>query len=513
MLLARCCWQKSEDFAVKMDSPEDRMHHLAALLQTENYELQSKLTQVLVSCTEVQGYFSISEKAKANLAPFDLFCGHISTFEKQLGAAWQEIERNPGRWQQFASAADSANAARQQFAIAARQQFASASRAQRKSLGAMTEEEVTSRGHSTWLDVSQAPPVSRTSARSRAASAPSQIASRRSSGKRTPFRSPSRPPSPPPVGEESLEPAQGKGPPPKGFGKAVEGPPLVKGAPKAASIPPPAKGPWKGEMAAEPPEEGAARRRTPRTATGSELQSNLGQEMLPENAGCARRPRAQGLLLLLKDMFANLLGSQGEAMGVQELQRSGSPPRHHADRTQDIVPWSRAASSRSSRSSLTHFFYEELAAQPTMEVESKKSSQLFGHEQLDQNEDRGDMEIALARTYPGPNSDDDPDTSPPLSCIYMVGNGDDGAKQSCTPSWHSEQEQDKSPPTSPSRRLDLTRTRNPAVTLDDAVLARSQSESELAEAEALSRPGSLWSSLWSRKAPSDGPKPTVWRYL
>ncbi|CAE8741504.1 unnamed protein product [Polarella glacialis] len=55
---------------------------------------------------------------------------------------------------------------------------------------------------------------------------------------------------PPPKGSSKVEPAQGKGPPPKGAGKAAKGPPLVKGAPKGASIPPPAKGPGKGDSAA-----------------------------------------------------------------------------------------------------------------------------------------------------------------------------------------------------------------------------------------------------------------------
>ncbi|CAE8703490.1 unnamed protein product [Polarella glacialis] len=546
MLLAKCSWQKSEGFADTTDSPEDRMNQLAALLQTGNSELQSKLAEVLVSCTEVQVYFSISEKAKANLSPFELFCGHISTFDEQLGAAWQEIERNPRRWQQFASAADSGNAARHKFASDARQQFASASRARRKSLpggrlseeqtealrnngdeegraramtggvgegraGAMTEEEITSRGHAPLLDVSQAPPVSRTSARSRAASAPSETASRRSSGKRTPFQSPSRSPSPLPVGEESLEPAQGKRPPPKGSGKAVKGPPLVKGAPKGTSIPPPAKGPGKGvpgqidepwaETAAEPPEEGAARKRTPRTVTGSKLQSNLGQdckqEMLPEKAWRRMDSLEKALLeqrrdnIRLQDMLANLLGSQRGGMGAQELPRSRSPPRHRADRTQDIAASSRAKltldnnsnnnsnndnnnnnnntnnkSSWSSRSSLTLSSDEELGAQPIMEVESK--------EQLDQNEDREDMETTQARTPPGPNSDIQ---THHLPCHISTWWGTFVSKQSCKPSWHSEQEQDKSPPTSSSRRLDLTRTRNLALTLDDAVLAEAEAES------------------------------------
>ncbi|CAE8600219.1 unnamed protein product, partial [Polarella glacialis] len=240
MLLAKCSWQKSEGFADTTDSPEDRMNQLAALLQTGNSELQSKLAEVLVSCTEVQVYFSISEKAKANLSPFELFCGHISTFDEQLGAAWQEIERNPRRWQQFASAADSGNAARHKFASDARQQFASASRARRKSLpggrlseeqtealrnngdeegraramtggvgegraGAMTEEEITSRGHAPLLDVSQAPPRDSEQEKLREKDTVSVTFS------------------------ESLEPAQGKRPPPKGSGKAVKGPPLLIG--------------------------------------------------------------------------------------------------------------------------------------------------------------------------------------------------------------------------------------------------------------------------------------------
>lgn len=88
-------------------SSEERMNSLTDELSAELEGLNQELEQALQQCTDTQKYFSISERAQANLPPAEQFFGHISSFIDALGAAWQEIERNPAKWQQFAAAAGS----------------------------------------------------------------------------------------------------------------------------------------------------------------------------------------------------------------------------------------------------------------------------------------------------------------------------------------------------------------------------------------------------------------------
>jgi len=86
---------------------KDRMMALVAELDRESNELKQGLKEAFQHCEEAQKYFSISEKAARNLPPVETFFGHIANFLDALSACWNEIERNPKRWQQFATAAGS----------------------------------------------------------------------------------------------------------------------------------------------------------------------------------------------------------------------------------------------------------------------------------------------------------------------------------------------------------------------------------------------------------------------
>ncbi|CAK0821797.1 unnamed protein product, partial [Prorocentrum cordatum] len=80
--------------------PEDaagreRMGQLSASLREEAEECKAVLQKATEQCERTQKYFSISEKAAANLPPCEQFFGHIAAFLDQLSAAWLDISEEP----------------------------------------------------------------------------------------------------------------------------------------------------------------------------------------------------------------------------------------------------------------------------------------------------------------------------------------------------------------------------------------------------------------------------------
>eukprot|EP00930_Biecheleria_cincta_P006462 TRINITY_DN10746_c0_g1_i1.p1 TRINITY_DN10746_c0_g1~~TRINITY_DN10746_c0_g1_i1.p1 ORF type:complete len:1710 (+),score=360.80 TRINITY_DN10746_c0_g1_i1:129-5258(+) len=78
-----------------------RMQTLMDELNSEKTELQKKVEEAAACCTDVQTYFLVSQKAKETLPPSEVFFGHIARFIDDLGKAWEEIEKNPKKWNQF----------------------------------------------------------------------------------------------------------------------------------------------------------------------------------------------------------------------------------------------------------------------------------------------------------------------------------------------------------------------------------------------------------------------------
>ncbi|CAE7216405.1 unnamed protein product [Symbiodinium sp. KB8] len=86
-------------------SHEADLRELMALWMAEKVKLQEIGDEAFDACLETQKYFCVSEKALANLPPLETFFLHIATFLDQFSEAWQEIEKNPKKWEDFANAA------------------------------------------------------------------------------------------------------------------------------------------------------------------------------------------------------------------------------------------------------------------------------------------------------------------------------------------------------------------------------------------------------------------------
>lgn len=86
-------------------SHEADLRELMALWRAEKVKLQEIGDEAFDACLETQKYFCVSERALANLPPLETFFLHIATFLDQFSEAWQEIEKNPKKWEDFANAA------------------------------------------------------------------------------------------------------------------------------------------------------------------------------------------------------------------------------------------------------------------------------------------------------------------------------------------------------------------------------------------------------------------------
>merc|ERR1712137_1341840 len=74
-------------------------------LNFESSELQQEFDEAVKLAVDVQKYFSVSEKASANLQPCEQFFGHIASFITEIEVVWVEVERSLPQWQKFATAA------------------------------------------------------------------------------------------------------------------------------------------------------------------------------------------------------------------------------------------------------------------------------------------------------------------------------------------------------------------------------------------------------------------------
>jgi len=82
-----------------------RLKALVDMLDAEEKELSTSKAQALEQCTEVQKFFSISEQAAAKLQPAEDFFKNIANFVDAFSQVWEEIEKKPAKWQQFAESA------------------------------------------------------------------------------------------------------------------------------------------------------------------------------------------------------------------------------------------------------------------------------------------------------------------------------------------------------------------------------------------------------------------------
>lgn len=88
---------------------EEEAHELIELMQQEATTLQTCVAEAVALGADVHKYFSVSEKAQANLPPLETFFGHIADFLIKFEQTWMEVERNPGRFALFANVARSRN--------------------------------------------------------------------------------------------------------------------------------------------------------------------------------------------------------------------------------------------------------------------------------------------------------------------------------------------------------------------------------------------------------------------
>ncbi|CAE7566323.1 FH19 [Symbiodinium natans] len=86
-------------------SHEADLREMMALWMQEKVRLQQIGDEAFDACLDTQKYFCVSEKALANLPPLETFFLHIATFLDQFSEAWQEIEKSPKKWEEFATAA------------------------------------------------------------------------------------------------------------------------------------------------------------------------------------------------------------------------------------------------------------------------------------------------------------------------------------------------------------------------------------------------------------------------
>jgi len=77
------------------------LKELLPLLTSEVDQLTASMTETTEVATEVQKYFSVSDKSAAKLPPCEDFLKHIADFMVSLEKTWTEVQKNPRRWRQI----------------------------------------------------------------------------------------------------------------------------------------------------------------------------------------------------------------------------------------------------------------------------------------------------------------------------------------------------------------------------------------------------------------------------